>query len=159
MEALAKGHTVYLRDLPGHGPSRGTPWDIPGEFVCFLEALHGRPALSAIPVESMGALAWPLRPGTPPTSPPLCWKTLPGLDDRAGFLRFIIPWHNRTEFPDKPPAPQHPMARQCSHKAHVTDRLVSLIHTERTAPGNQAPPCLKMLRGGSSFLRDDHHMI
>ena len=70
----------------------------------------------------------------------------------AGFLRFMsMPMLGELLISNRPNATQWVLRKVFHNKAHVTERLVSLIHEERSRPGNSAA-MLKMLRVGVSVL-------
>ena len=157
VEPLARGHTVYAPDLPGHGASDEPPWEYSLEnSVYFLEAFMDALGLerASLVGNSMGGLvALALALERPQRVRRLVLEDAAGLGrEIAGFLRFMsMPILGELLVSNRPNATQWVLRQVFHNKAHVTERLVSLIHKERSRPGNTAA-MLKMLRVGVSPL-------
>ncbi len=157
VESLARGHTVYAPDLPGHGASDEPPWEYSLEnSVYFLEAFMDALGLerASLVGNSMGGLvALALALERPQRVRRLVLEDAAGLGrEIAGFLRFMsMPILGELLVSNRPNATQWVLRQVFHNKAHVTERLVSLIHKERSRPGNTAA-MLKMLRVGVSPL-------
>ena len=157
VEPLAKGHTVYVPDLPGHGASEEPPWEYSlKNSIHFLEAFMDALGLqrTSLVGNSMGGLvALALALERPQRVRRLVLEDAAGLGrEIAGFLRFMsMPMLGELLISNRPNATQWVLRKVFHNKAHVTERLVSLIHEERSRPGNSAA-MLKMLRVGVSVL-------
>ncbi len=157
VEALAGAHTVYVPDLPGHGASDKPPWEYSLEnSVYFLEAFMDALNLerASLVGNSMGglvALAFALE--HPGRLHRLVLEDAAGLGrEIAGFLRFMsMPIVGEILISNRPNATQWVLRQVFHNRAQVTERLVSLIHRERSRPGNSGA-MLKMLRVGVSAL-------
>ena len=157
VEPLARGHTVYAPDLPGHGASEKPSWEYSLEnSVRFLEAFMDALGLerASFVGNSMGGLiALSLALERPQRVNRLALEDAAGLGrEVAGFLRFMsVPILGELLVSNRPNATQWVLRKVFHNRAQVTDRLVSLIHEERSRPGNSAA-MLKMLRVGVSPL-------
>lgn len=157
MEPLARGNTVYAPDLPGHGASEEPPWEYSLEgSIRFLEEFLDALGLerSSLVGNSMGGLiALALALERPQRVNRLALEDSAGLGrEVAGFLRFMsLPILGELLISNRPNATQWVLQQVFHNRAHVTERLVELIHEERSRPGNSAA-MLKMLRVGVSLL-------
>ena len=157
MEPLARAHTVYAPDLPGHGASEKPPWRYSLENSIrfmeeFLDAL-GLERASFVGNSMGGLVALALALERPQRMNRLALEDAAGLGrEVAGFLRFMsVPILGELLVSNRPNATQWVLRKVFHNRAHVTERLVSLIHEERSRPGNSAA-MLKMLRVGVSPL-------
>ena len=157
VEPLAREHTVYVPDLPGHGASAEPPWQYSLEgSVHFLEEFMNALGLqrASLVGNSLGGLiALALALEHPQRVRRLVLEDAAGLGrEVAGFLRFMsLPILGEFLVSHRRDATQWVLRQVFHNRAHVTDRLVSLIHEERSRPGNSAA-MLKMLRAGVSPL-------
>ena len=157
VDPLARGYTVYVPDLPGHGASDEPPWQYSLEgSVHFLEEFMNALGLqrASLVGNSLGGLiALALALEHPQRVRRLVLEDAAGLGrEVAGFLRIMsVPMLGEFLVSHRPDATQWVLRRVLHNRAHVTDRLVSLIHEERSRPGNSAA-MLKMLRAGVSLL-------
>ena len=157
VEPLARGCTVYAPDLPGHGASEKPPWGYSLENSIrfmeeFLDAL-GLERASFVGNSMGGLVALALALERPQRVNRLALEDAAGLGrEVAGFLRFMsVPILGELLVSNRPNATQWVLRKVFHNRAHVTERLVRLIHEERSRPGNSAA-MLKMLRVGVSPL-------
>ena len=156
IESLARGHTVYAPDLPGHGASDKPPWSYSLENgVKFLEAFMDALGLqrASLAGNSMGGVvALALALERPQRVRRLVLEDSAGLGrEVAGFLRFMsLPLLGELLISNRPKSTRYVLRKVFHNHAQVTERLVHLLHTERSRPGN-TDAMLKMLRVGVSL--------
>ena len=155
MEPLARGHTVYAMDLPGHGASEAPPWSysLKGS-IRFMESFMDVLGLqqASIAGNSLGGLiALALALERPRRVNRLI------LEDAAGLGREVVTFLRLLSTPilgnflvsDSRNSVKWVLKQVVHNQAHITERLVDLIHLERSRPGNRAS-LLKVLRAGVS---------
>ncbi len=157
VETLAREHTLYVPDLPGHGASAEPPWQYSLEgSIHFLEEFMnalGLQRASLVGNSLGGLLALALALEHPERVRRLVLEDAAGLGrEVAGFLRFMsVPILGEFLVSHRRDATQWVLRKVFHNRAHVTERLITLIHEERSRPGNSAA-MLKMLRAGVSLL-------
>ena len=157
VEPLARGHTVYAPDLPGHGASEEPPWRYSLEgSIRFLEEFMGALGLRSASLvgNSLGGLiALALAVERPERVRRLVLEDAAGLGREViGFLRLLsAPILGELLVSDSRNSVKWVLRQVVHNRAHITERLVDLIYRERSRPGNRAA-LLKVLRAGVSPL-------